>query len=97
MNYITGIRFKISLVNMDLKKKNYEKPTRKIKSEATKVVRCGFTKHFQITSNDFPFGIATIKGRKLALGMNIYQSKAKFTADNSSEEEEGKNLAEEAS
>ena len=68
MNYITGIRFKISLVNMDFFKKTYEKPTRKIKSEATKVVPVWLHQTLSNYLKRFPFWDRNYKGKKIGLG-----------------------------
>ena len=75
MDYIPGIHFETSLINMEEAKELTMNNQSKIKQQ--KRCRCGSIKHSQVASKDCPVGLAIRKAKKLALGMGLYKSEAK--------------------
>ena len=53
---------------------------------------CVSTKHLQVTSKDFPVGLAIRNAKKLALGRGLSPSEAKKSAEDAAAEEESKCL-----
>ena len=94
MDYIPGIQFQRSLINMEEAKEltTSNQPEKKQQKQC----RCGSIKHLRVYSKDFPVGLAIRKTKKLALGMGLSQSKANKAAEDTSEGEERKCLAAEA-
>ena len=58
--------------------------------------QCGSIKPLQVSSKDFPVGLATREAKKLALGMGLSQSEAKKAAEDAYAEEESECPAAEA-
>ena len=94
MDYIPGIQFQTSFINMEEAKEltMRNQPEKKQR----KCCRCGSIKNLRVSFKDFPVGIEIRKAKKLALGMGLYQSEANKAEEDATAEEERKCLVEEA-
>ena len=57
---------------------------------------CGSVKYSQVSTKDFPVGLAMRKAKKMALGMALSKSEAKKTVEDAAAEEERICMAAEA-
>ena len=94
MDYSPGMHFQKSLINMEEAKE----PTmiNQPEKKQQKRCRCGSIKHLQVSSKNFPVGLAIRKAKKLALGVGLSQSEVKKASEDATAEEEKKCLAAEA-
>ena len=67
-----------------------------LEKKKQKRFRYGSIKHLQISSKDYPVGLAIRKAKKLAYEMALSKSEAKKAAEDAAAEEERKCLAAEA-
>ena len=95
VEYIPGIQFQKSLINMEEVKQLTMKnqPEKKQQNRC----RCGSIKHLRVSSKDFPVGLAIRKDIILNLGMGLYQSEANNEVGDATSKEERKCMVVEAS
>ena len=89
MDYIQGIQFQTSLVNME------EAKGLTINNQQ-KQCKCGFVKHLRISHKDCPVGLPIRKANKSALEKSPSKLEANKAAEDAAAEEESKCMAEEA-
>ena len=95
MDYITGIKFQTSLINIE-EEKELTTSNQLVKNQQ-KRCRCSSINHLQVTSKDCPMGLASRKAKKLALGIGQYQFEANKAEEDAAAYEESKCMAERAS
>ena len=94
MDYIPGMQFQKSLINMDKSKSltMSNQPERNRQNWC----RCGSIKHLRLTSKDYPVGLEIRKAKTMVLGMGLSQYEAKKAVEDAAVEEERKCLEAEA-